>query len=138
MKISITDASNYFKGLLLLIRKDNKITQQEAELMRTIGKTLGFEKEFCDNAIHEILDNNHIDDVPPLFSTKELAAKFIKDGLSIALSDNELHPKEIEWLKSTVEKNGLDTDWFTQVQQNSAGNLNPFQNLEAYKLTVKY
>ena len=59
MKITVLDGSNYFKGLLLLIRKDRKITQAEIELMKRVGNTLGFEKTFCDNAISEILGNRY-------------------------------------------------------------------------------
>jgi hypothetical protein len=114
MKITIMDASNYFRGLLLLIRKDHKVTNTETELMKRIGKILGFEKEFCENAIHEILDNPHVTDEPPEFSTKELASKFLKDGFALALSDNELHPHEEQWLKLAAEKNGLDSLSFSR------------------------
>lgn len=114
MKISIIDASNYFKGLLLLIRKDKEVTAQETALMKRIGKVLGFEKEFCDNAIREILDNKYISDEHPTFSSKEVAFKFIKDGISLALSDNELHPFEEQWLKNTAEKNGINFNLFAQ------------------------
>jgi hypothetical protein len=98
MKINVIDGSNYFKGLLLLIRKDRNIAESEIQLMKGIGKTLGFEREFCNNAIHEILENKHIVDVTPKFSTKDLAIKFIKDGLALAFSDNEFHPSEEDWL----------------------------------------
>ena len=112
MKISVRDGSNYFKGLLLLIRKDRKIKESEIQLMKHIGKALGFESEFCENAIHEVLENKFIVDNTPEFSTKELAVMFIKDGLAIANSDTEIHLAEEEWLRSTAENNGLDLNWF--------------------------
>ena len=114
MKLSIIDGSNYFKGLLLLIRKDRKIVPAEIILMKRIGKTLGFEAEFCDNAIQEILDNRFIVDAPPEFSTEDLAVKFIKDGLALAHSDGEIHPEEEEWLRSVAEKNGIDPEVFSR------------------------
>lgn len=49
MKISLLDAGEYFWGLLLLTRKDHKTAEEEVELMKRIGRTLGFEKQFCDN-----------------------------------------------------------------------------------------
>lgn len=118
MKISVLDGSNYFKGLLLLLRKDARVSQSEIEMMGRIGKTLGFEREFCDNAISEILENTYIVDTPPVFTTKELAMKFVKDGLSIAFSDNEIHPLEEQWLRATVEINGLDVEWFIREMEN--------------------
>ncbi len=115
MNIPILDASNYFRGLLLLIRKDRKITQPEIDLMRRVGKVLGFEQRFCDNAIEEILENKFIVDEPPSFSSKGLAVSFVKDGLSLALADGEFHPNEEHWLRSAAEKNGLTADFFSQV-----------------------
>ncbi|HOW56426.1 MAG TPA: hypothetical protein PKZ12_00375 [Smithellaceae bacterium] len=112
MNIAVLDASLYFKGLLLLIRKDHKISNMEAQLMKRIGKSLGFEKAFCNRAIREIMDNKFIEDVPPRFSSAILAMKFIKDGLSFSLTDNVVHPREEEWLLSVALTNGLSRDWF--------------------------
>lgn len=138
MKITVVDGSNYFRGLLLLIRKDQKITQAEIELMKRVGDTLGFEKTFCDNAISEILGNKYIVDVPPLFSTRELAIKFIKDGLCLAFSDNEVHPSEEQWLRSTAEKNGLDLKWFSQERENATNRKELSTRMELDDLTVEY
>lgn len=111
MKISVLDGSNYFKGLLLLIRKDRKITEDEHKLITRVGKNLGFEKNFIENAIHEILDNRYISPVPPEFSTREIAEKFLKDGLAIAFSDMELHPDEEKWLLSVADHNSIEESW---------------------------
>jgi uncharacterized tellurite resistance protein B-like protein len=138
MKISVIDGSSYFKGLLLLVRKDRKITELEIQLMKRIGKTLGFERKFCDDAIHEILENEYIVDTPPQFSTKELAIKFIKDGLALAFSDNELHPSEAEWLRSTAEKNGLDLTWFRQQSAKATNRKQLLSHMEVDDLTVEY
>lgn len=112
VKISVIDASNYFKGLLLLIGKDKRITESEVAIMKRVGRALGFEKEFCENAIRDILNNNYIEDTPPVFSTEEIARKFILDGLTLAASDNEFHPSEIGWLKTTAKMNHLNSQWF--------------------------
>lgn len=112
MKIRIIDGSNYFRGLMLLIRQDRKVTDSERALMKRIGKSLGFEREFCEKAIHEILDNFQIPDTAPEFSSKELALKFIKDGLTLAMSDVEVHPLEEEWLRRTALHNGIDEEVF--------------------------
>ncbi len=137
VRISILDGSNYFKGLLLLIRKDNEVKQPEIELMKRIGKTLGFEKEFCDNAIRDILENKYIVDAYPVFSSKELALKFIKDGLFLAFSDNELHPVEEQWLRFTAEKNGLDLNLFSQELENFIQGKKISDHLEIDHLSVE-
>ena len=138
MKLSIIDGSNYFKGLLLLIRKDRKIVPAEIILMKRIGKTLGFEAEFCDNAIQEILDNRFIVDAPPEFSTEDLAVKFIKDGLALAHSDGEIHPEEEEWLRSVAEKNGIDPEVFSRERGAAARGTKFPGRLEVDDMTVVY
>jgi hypothetical protein len=138
MKISLMDAGEYFRGLLLLSRKDHKITEAETELMKRIGKTLGFERKFCDNAIREILENEYILDTPPEFSTRELAMRFIKDGLTLAFSDKEVPSFEDEWLRATAEKNGLDMKWLVQEWKNATNRKTIDGRLEVDDLSVKY
>jgi len=138
MNISILDGTNYFKGLLLLIRKDRKVSDPEVQLMMRIGKTLGFEREFCENAITEILENEHIVDAPPEFSSKEIARKFIKDGLGIALSDEEYHSAEEEWLLSVAGINGLDPAWFHEESAEAAKRKRLPERFEVEDLTLTY
>jgi hypothetical protein len=106
--------------------------------MRHVGRTLRFDRQFCDNAIHDILENNYIVDEPLEFSTTEIAIKFIKDGLAIALSDNEVHPFEKEWLRSVVKKNGLSLNWFNQEGVNAKNRKQSTSHLEVDDLTVMY
>ncbi|MFA6467582.1 MAG: hypothetical protein WCW35_01710 [Bacteroidota bacterium] len=138
MNISIIDGSAYFKGLLLLIRKDRLVTKPEIQLMKRIGKTLGFELEFCDNAIRDILVNEYIIDIIPEFSSKALAEKFIKDGLAIAFSDNELHPSEEEWLRTAAAKNRIDSSWFQREHDKAAIRRELPPTLEVDDITVQY
>lgn len=138
MNISILDGSNYFKGLLLLVRKDRKLSDSEIRLMQRIGKSLGFEREFCDNAIHDILENEYIDEGIPVFSTQALAEKFVKDGLSIAFSDRELHPSEEQWLRAVAEQNGLSESWFRTVHEAAAKHQQQPASMEVEDITVVY
>lgn len=139
MNISIVDGSNYFKGLLLLIRKDRQVSEPEIAIMRRVGKMLGFEKEFCDNAIRDILDNEYIEDSPPLFESKELAKKFVKDGLMISFSDHEeCHPAEEAWLWSVVAMNGLDEFWFQEEYRAASIKKEKPTPMEVEDVTVVY
>ena len=138
MKIGVIDGSNYFKGLLLLVRKDRVVSEPEIELMKRIGKNLGFEKEFCENAINEILYNTHIDDTPSKFVSKNIAEKFIRDGLRLALSDSQMHPAEEDWLKLTAESNGFDEDWFRKQKTLVTQQLLLSEKMEADDLRIEY
>ncbi len=72
MKLTIRDRSTYFKGLLLLIKKDNKVSVGEDIIMTKIGETLGFEKLFIKGAIKELMENEFLTDEIPLFPTSQL------------------------------------------------------------------
>lgn len=137
MKISLIDRSNYLRGLLLLIRKDHTISGPEKDVMMRIGKALGFDKEFCERALHEILDNKYIEDEPPGFQLREVAEKFIRDGLTVGLCDHEvLHTHEEEWLRRTAEKNGLDAEWFNVQLRQAVVSESANTDLEVYHLIV--
>ena len=138
MKISVPFSCNYLKGLLLLIRKDRKISEEEHELMARVGKNLGFEKNFVENAIHEILDNKYITVIPPEFSSREIAEKFLKDGLVLAASDNEIHPEEERWLLSVAARNNIDEAWFIGEKKNLKFRTESVHKLEADTLQVNY
>ncbi|MBN1638409.1 MAG: hypothetical protein JW866_05555 [Ignavibacteriales bacterium] len=117
MKLQIIDKSLYFKGLLLLIGKDKIISNEERNYILKIGKVLGFEKEFCKNAIDELLENPYIEDEPPVFSKRIIAESFIKDGLKTAIVDRDIDPIELEWLKIVAYENKIEESWFLQSLQ---------------------
>jgi hypothetical protein len=138
MNIDVRDASNYFKGLLLLIRKDRRITEVEIALMTRIGRTLGFEPGFCATAIRDVLDNKYIVELPVTLSSKPLAEKFVKDGLTLAYSDKEVHPLEEEWLRAVADANGLEATWFDRERERIVSEKNTSGRLEIDDLTVAF
>ncbi len=117
MRISNSEAGNYFRGLLLLIRKDHKILEEEKALLMRFGKAFGFALSFCADAINDILENIYISDSPPVFSSMQIAKSFIKDGFMLACCDNEFHPNEEQWLRSVAQHNGIDAHWFHRTKK---------------------
>ena len=107
------DRGNYYKGLLVLIRRDRVISPQERELMIQVGQALDFDLRFCENAIDDLLDNPHIKAEPITFSDEETARSFLHDAILIALSDGKLHPRELSWLKTVADANGLNDSWLS-------------------------
>jgi hypothetical protein len=108
------DRSNYFRGILVIVAKDRKISEEERKYVMDVGAKLGFEKKFCQSAINEILDNQFIEIQPPVFYDKKIAEEFITDGINLAYADSNFHPKEIEFLKDTAVRNGFKEEWFIQ------------------------
>ncbi len=123
MKITLLDRSLYLKGLMLLIRKDQVIHNEEKALMMHIGRTLGFEEDFCEKAIEEILICKHVVDEPPHFSKPDIARCFIKDGLKVSLIDREANDHEIAWLKSVSRLNGIDERFVDENIYNALGQI---------------
>ena len=111
MTNNFLDRSNYFKGLLLLVGKDQKVSEAEKDMIFTVGKTLGFEKSFFEGAVKDLLENEHIDQNPPVFSQRRYAEAFLRDGIKLAFVDNNLDQEEFEWLHSVARKNGITNDW---------------------------
>ena len=112
MKLTLLDRSSYFKGLLLLIKRDNIINENERNLMVKIGKTLGFDKSFTEGAVKELMENEFLTDDIPTFSDRFIAESFILDGLKVAFSDNNLSEPELEHLTKIADQNGIDKEWF--------------------------
>ena len=121
MKISLMDRSLYFKGLMLLIRKDRVVGEEERALMMRIGRLFSFEKGFCQEVIDEILTNRYIVDEPPLFSDPAVARCFVQDGLKLSLADGKMHDTEWQWLKTVAESNGLEPSWYEVLLQEASG-----------------
>ena len=115
MKISLIDRSLYLKGLMLLIRKDREIRDEERNVMLCIGKMLGFDNGFCEKAIDDILHNKYVVDEPPHFSNADVASHFVLDALRIAIADGEVHEKEVQWVKAVAVANGIEEELFNGV-----------------------
>ncbi len=115
IKLDIIDKSNYFRGILLLIRKDFHISSPERDFVFRIGKALGFDREFIDDSIKDLLYNEYIEDNPPKFSDPEIAKSFIIDGLKMVSTDAALDPNELSFLTKTAENNSVSDIWFNEV-----------------------
>ena len=112
MEFSVLDKSNYLKGLLVIAKKDNKLTEPEKKIIRDIALKLGFATDFYEDTLRSLLANKYILEDPFEFSHKKIAESFICDGLKLAFSDGIIPDKEIKWLKKVAEKNGLSDEWF--------------------------
>lgn len=117
MKISLLDRSLYYKGLMLLMRKDRKIQDCEKIMMMHIGEMLGFAPKFCANTIEKIMDNNYVIDSPPLFSETNIALCFIRDGLRLSACDGQIQKAELAWLESVADRNGLSNTWAGELEK---------------------
>ena len=112
MKISLIDKSNYLKGLLILARKDNHISEIQRSIISEAGKSLGFSAEFCEETLKTVLENECLSDDPIKFENCEVAKSFIKDGLKLTCSGKLMIKAELNWLRNSAKINSIDLKWF--------------------------
>lgn len=121
--MNVLDKSHYFRGVLLLMRKDFKVSPEEKKFVFKLGKTLGFDREFVDDSIKDILYNEFIDEKPPKFTDPKIAECFIKDGMRLIVSDHAIDPNEMKFLEKTAQANSLNKDWFETVINTEKNNV---------------
>lgn len=112
--MTLADRSHYYRGLLLLTRKDNIITDEEKALLLRLGELLQFNRDFCEETIGDLLINPHFDESPPKFSNKSVAKMFLLDGIRIAFADHNLHTAEFKWMQEIARINRINNDWLNQ------------------------
>jgi hypothetical protein len=121
MRLSPLDRSRYYRGLLVLVRKDRLVDRRERSLMLQIGRLLDFDPSFCAAALDDLLRNRAITDEPVVFSRREIAECFLADAAALACCDGEVHPHEMACLRSVARANGITTAWLhAQVQSHVA------------------
>jgi len=114
MELTLLDKSNYLKGLLVVAKKDNQLTEPEKKIIRSIALKLGFATEFYEETLKGLMVNKYIAEDPIKFSSIKIAESFIADGLLLAFSDYTNHEKELNWLKSTAFLNEIDEEKFNE------------------------
>jgi hypothetical protein len=126
MNILVQDKSSYLKGLLILAKKDNMLSESEENIIRDIAQKLGFSSDFYEDTLTNLLSNAYLTEDPVKFSNENLSRSFIIDGLKLAHSDNSLHECEINWLRLTAKENAVSPEWFEKTLkeiQNKSGDL---------------
>ena len=111
-KIKMTlDNGNILRGLLVLIGKDSNVWEHEAKMFLDAGVKLGYDKEFCQESIRNILRNDFVSQAPPKFHSRINALRFLRLGIRILNEKNNPHQKELTFLEDTAVINGITEYW---------------------------
>jgi len=113
MSINLRDKSLYLQGMFILIGKDSVVSPEENEMVMHMGRLLQFSTEFCQETIQNLLQNEYIGQLRPVFSDVEFSKIFLKDAIKLAFADNQLHSKEYEWLKKVARRNKISDEWLS-------------------------
>ena len=111
MNLSLLSRSNYYKGLLVLLRRDRIIDDREKRLMLRMGEVLDFDRRFCEATIDDLLSNAHINREPVLFADEQIRKCFFRDALRLAFADGCFHPMELRWLRTVARANNQSEQW---------------------------
>jgi DnaJ-domain-containing protein 1 len=134
MNLSLLDRSNYYKGLLVLSRRDRIVDTREKNLLLEIGEILGFDRRFCEATINELLVNPHLTREPVVFSDQHLKECFFHDALRLALVDGCLHPIELRWLRSVAHANNQSDQWLDAIIRESKENAETRDSSAAFEI----
>jgi len=113
MILTEIDKGKYLRGLLVLSKKDRQLTQEEKNIVKEVGSYLGYDSEFIQESLQNILGNKYVKDEPVIFSSSEIAKHFINDGLKLSFCDTESPVEELKYMTKVAEVNKIDDAWFS-------------------------
>jgi hypothetical protein len=119
MNLSLSNRSNYYKGLLVLSRRDRFVDARERSFLLQMGEILDFDRRFCEATIDDLLSNAHITREPVIFFDKRIRECFFHDALRLALIDGYLHPMELCWLRTVAYANKQSYQWLAAIIRES-------------------
>jgi uncharacterized tellurite resistance protein B-like protein len=112
---TVMDRSNYLKGLLILARQDKRLAHQEKDYIRDVAKKFGFSKDFYEDVLKSLMANKYLTDEPVVFSTREIAESFLKEGFEMAYCDEDFDPAELDFLKNIAAANEIEESEFVRL-----------------------
>ena len=115
MTLPLIIRSNYYKGLLILSRRDRVIDDGERESLIRIGIMLDFDRRFCEAAIDDLLSNVYITRSPIVFSDESIKECFFRDALRVSFADGCLQTTELRWLRQVAHANGKSNQWLDAI-----------------------
>jgi hypothetical protein len=111
MILSEIDKGQYLRGLLVLSKKDRQLTLEEKNIVKEVGSYLGYDSEFIQESVQNILRNKYVKEEPVVFSSQEAAKHFIRDGLKLSFCDSENPVEELKYITKVAELNKIDSKW---------------------------
>jgi len=128
MKIPVKDRGKYLRGLLIMAKMDEHISDLDREIIINTAKHLGYAADFYEGILNTLMKNEYIGNEPILFDSTNLAKHFLIDAINLAGANKNLSIEETNWLKSTASMNLVDRVWFEARLEESNWNI-PMNNL---------
>lgn len=114
MLIPVKDRGKYLRGLLIMAKMDEVVSEMDRTIIINTAKHLGYSPDFYEGILNTLMRNEYIDNEPIMFDSTNLAKHFLIDAINLAGANKNLSHEEINWLKSTASMNLVDRNWFEE------------------------
>ncbi len=128
MQIPVEDRGKYLRGLLIMVKMDEVITEMDRTIIINTAKHLGYAPDFYETVLNTFMRNEYIDNEPIMFDSANLAKHFLIDAINLAGANKNLSNEKINWLKSTASMNLVDRNWFEELLRACCWNI-PINNI---------
>jgi len=117
MQIPVEDRGKYLRGLLIMVKMDEVISEMDRTIIIKTAKHLGYAPDFYEGILRSLMKNEYIGSEPIMFDSTKLAKHFLIDAINLAGANKNLSNEKINWLKSTASMNLVDRNWFQEIVQ---------------------
>jgi len=114
MLIPVKDRGKYLRGLLIMAKMDEVVSEMDRTIIINTAKHLGYAPDFYEGILNTLMRNEYIGNDPIIFDSTNLAKHFLIDAINLAGANKNLSNNEINWLKSTASMNLVDRNWFEE------------------------
>ena len=128
MQIPVKDRGKYLRGLLIMAKMDEVISEMDRTIIIKTAKHFGYSPDFYEGILNTLMRNEYIGNEPIIFYSTNLAKHFLIDAINLAGANKNLSNKEINWLKSTASMNLVDRNWFEETLRECSWNI-PINNI---------
>jgi hypothetical protein len=115
MHIPVKDRGKYLRGLLIMVKMDEFISEMDRKIIIHTAKHLGYSTDFYEGILNTLMRNEYISNEPIMFDSTKLAKHFLIDAINLAGANKNLSNEKINWLKSTASMNLVDRNWFEKI-----------------------
>jgi len=115
MQIPVKDRGKYLRGLLIMVKMDEFISEMDRKIIIHTAKHLGYSADFYEGILNTLMRNEYIGNEPIMFDSAKLAKHFLIDAINLAGANKNLSNEKINWLKSTASMNFVDRNWFEKI-----------------------
>ena len=128
MQIPAEDRGKYLRGLLIMVKMDEDISQVDRKIIINTAKHLGYATDYYEGILNTLMRNEYIGNEPIMFDSINLAEHFLIDAINLAGTNKNLSNEKLNWLKNTASINSVDRNWFEERLQECCWSI-PINNI---------